>query len=140
MSANLDLARSICAAWGRGDFSSVEWAHPEIEFVVPDGVNPGSWTGPAGLAQGFRSFLGAWEGLRSQADEFREIDDDRVLVLTHLGGRGKTSGLELGQMETKQANLLQIHEGKVTRLVIYNYRAHAFADLGLTPEGGSPDS
>jgi hypothetical protein len=136
MSANLDLVRSICADWERGDFSSVEWAHPEIEFVVPDGLNPASWTGLAGLAKGFRSFLSAWEGLRSAADEFREIDDERVLVLTHLSGRGKTSGLELGQMQTKQANLLQIRDGKVIRLVIYNYREHALADLGLAPDGG----
>src|SRR5271165_1241453 len=131
MSENLDLVRSICANWERGDFSSVEWAHPEIEFVVPDGLNPASWTGLAGLAEGFRGFLSAWEGLRSEADEFREIDHERVLVLTHLSGRGKTSGLELGQVQTKQANLLQIRVGKVIRLVIYNYRDHALADLGL---------
>ncbi|HEX2404959.1 MAG TPA: plastocyanin/azurin family copper-binding protein [Acidimicrobiia bacterium] len=29
--------RSIYASWGRGDFSSVEWAHPEIEFVTDAG-------------------------------------------------------------------------------------------------------
>src|SRR6202790_2026270 len=96
-SPNLDLVRSIYAAWERGDFRSTEWAHPEIEFVIADGPSPGTWRGLAGMAEAFRSSLNAWEDFRPVADECRELDDGSVLVLLRAGsGRGKTSGLDIG--------------------------------------------
>jgi ketosteroid isomerase-like protein len=139
-SANLDLVRSIQAAWERGDFSSVEWAHPEIEFVIADGPTPASWTGLNGMAEGWRDFLSAWEEFRIEVDEYRELDAERVLVLVHFTARGKTSGLELGQMRAKGAELFHIRGGKVTRAVAYWDRGRALADLGRTPEAGSPRS
>ena len=101
-SANLDLVRSIYAAWDRGDFSSAQWAHPEIEYVIPHGPDPGRWTGLAGMAGAWREFLSAWEDYRNVADEYRELDNERVLVFIHVSGREKTSGVELGQMRTKE--------------------------------------
>src|SRR5713101_7979882 len=113
VSANLDLVRSICAAWERGDFSSVEWAHPEIEYVYPDGPSPGSWTGLARMAEGMRGWLSAWEDFRVEAEEYRELDGGHVLVLTHRSGRGKASGLELGQMRTPGAVLFRVRGSEV---------------------------
>jgi ketosteroid isomerase-like protein len=131
VSANLDLVRSIYAAWERGDFGSPDWAHPEIEFVIADGPSPGRWTGVVGMREGFRAWLSAWEGFRSAAQEFRELDDERVFVLSHYSGRGKTSGLELGQMQARGAGVAYIRDGRVTRLVWYTDRNRALADLGL---------
>jgi ketosteroid isomerase-like protein len=129
MSENVELVRSIYAAWERGDYySSVEWAHPEIEFVVMDGPSPGGLTGVAAVEDNWREFQRAWEDYRIQADEYRQLDGDRVLVLVRLSGQGKTSGLEMGQ---KGANLFTLRSGKVTRLVVYWDRARALADLGL---------
>ena len=135
-SPNLDLVRSILAAWGRGDFSETDWAHPEIEWAFADGPEPGTWKGLSGMAKAHREWLSAWDGLSVAAEEYRELDSERVLVLSRYSGRGKTSGLELGQMGAKGATLFHIREGKVTRFVGYWDRDRALADLGLTLEAG----
>jgi ketosteroid isomerase-like protein len=133
-SSNLELVRSIAEAWARGCYSSVEWAHPEIEFVIADGPEPGRLTGRTVLAPKLVEFQNAWEEYHSEAVEYRELDDERVLVLTYASGRAKASGLEIGQM---RANLFHVQGGKVTRLVAYWDRERAFADLGLAPESGA---
>jgi ketosteroid isomerase-like protein len=129
LSTNLDLVRSIFTAWERGDFGTIEWAHPEIDWVMADGPVPGSWTGLAGMAEGWREFRSAWEEYHFEAQEYRELDGGRVLVLGRFRGRGKAS--ELGDVRSKAARLFHVHGGKVTRLVIYFDRGRAFADLGL---------
>jgi ketosteroid isomerase-like protein len=140
-SANLDLVRSIYAAWERGDFSSADWADPKIEFVITGGPAPGSWIGLTAMTEAWREMLGAWEDYRTEVDEYRELDRDRVLV--HFSGHGKSSGFEARQFTTTKggANLLNLRGGKVTRFVIYWDRERALADLGLGPEAdaaGSP--
>ena len=129
---NVEIVHSIFASWRRGDFRSVEWAHPEITFVVADGPAPGSWSGVAAMAGAWREALSAFEHLRTEADEYRALDDERVFVLMHLSGRGKTSGLEVGDIKMKGANLFHLRDGKVTRLVLYWDRQHAHPDVGLS--------
>jgi hypothetical protein len=131
MSANVDFVRSICEPFARGDWSSVEWVDPEIEFVIGDGPLAGQWTGLSGLIEGFREVLDAYDDYCTVAEEFRELDDARVLKFHSYSGRGKTSGMAIGQMAARGADLFEIHNGKVTRLVIYFDRADALADLGL---------
>jgi len=53
--------------------------------------------------------------------------------------RGKARGLEVGQTRSRGASLFRLRDGKVSGLFLYWYRDRAFADLGLTPEGDSPD-
>jgi ketosteroid isomerase-like protein len=131
MSENLDLVRSIFADWERGDFSAVEWADPEIKFVIGDGPLPGTWKGTDGMAEGFREWLSAWEDVRIKSDEYRKLDNERVLVLVCSSGRGKASGLDLAQMGGRGAAVFHVRDGKMTRLVLYADCDRAFADLGL---------
>jgi ketosteroid isomerase-like protein len=134
VAANVELVRSIFAAWERGDFSSAEWADHEIEFVHADGPSPGCWSGLAGMAEATRTWIGAWDDFSVEAEDYRELDDERVLVLTRYGGRGKRSGLDVEHMRAMGASVVHLREGQVTRFVQYWVRDRALADLGLIPK------
>ena len=138
-SSNLDLVRSIFTAVERGDFSSAEWADPGIEYVFADGPSPGTYTGLAGLAEAMRESLSAWEGFHIHVDEYRELDDERVLVFLRSSGRGKRSGLELDALSDQGAQMVHVREGKVTKIVVYYDRDRALADFGLAPESDAAD-
>ena len=135
MSENLDLVRSIYADWQQGEMRSSEWADPEIECVIADGPAPGHWRGPNAMWEAWHDFFSVWEDWRVDADEYRELDGERVLVLEYRRARAKGSGLRIGQMTretpSKGASLFHVRDGKVTRFVTYFERERAFADLGL---------
>lgn len=135
-SANVDLLRSIYADWERGDYENVGWAHPEIELVLV-GLEAGGGTGLAAMAEAWRDFLSTWKDFSTEAEEYRELDDERVLVLTRNTGSGRGSGLEFDERLAKTANLFHIREGKVARLIVYFDRERALADVGLSAGAGS---
>ena len=131
MSSNLEFVKSIFAAWERGDWSSAEWADPEIEFEMIGGLNAGKWKGREQMAEAWATMLRAWEDLRAVADDFQEVDDERVLVLLRNEGRGKGSGIDIGRISVKAANVFTVRDGNVTRLALYWERDRAIADLDL---------
>ena len=133
--ANVDLVRSIYEPWERGDFSRTpEWAHPEIECASFGGPVNAGYTGPAAVEEGWSALLESVDGARPEAQEYRDVDDERVLVLGCLRGREKSTGADVEQL---RANLFRIRDGKVVRLIFYWDRGRAFADLGLEPDAGA---
>jgi ketosteroid isomerase-like protein len=133
---NVRFVQSIYAAWEKGDFRSVDWADPQIEWERPDGPEPGRWN-LDDVATGWRALLSAWEGFRITAEEFRELDSERVLVLTSYTGKGRTSGIDVGAVGAKGASLFHIRNGKVARQVYYWDRQRALDDLGLASKGAA---
>ncbi len=129
MSGSLDLVRAIYAGWERGDFGSAEWAHPDIEFEFADGPEPGLWTGREAMSRRYGEWLSGFHGFRAEPEQYVEVDSNRILVLVHNSGRGRTSGVEFEQRTV--ANYFEVRDGLVTRLVLYWDRARALADLGL---------
>jgi ketosteroid isomerase-like protein len=140
-SPNVKLVRSIFADWLRGDWRSADWANPNIVFERAESAFGGRWTGLAGMAEGWRDWLSSWDDFRvAEVEEYRELDDERVVVFHRFTGRGKASGLEVQQARSTGASLFHIRDGKVIRLVSYSPRERAVADLGLAadpdPKGG----
>ncbi|HEV2981037.1 MAG TPA: GNAT family N-acetyltransferase [Solirubrobacteraceae bacterium] len=133
--ANLDIVHSIFALWERGDFSAVGWAHPEIEYAIVDEPGTQMAKGVAAMTRTWRDFLSAWESYRVEAHEYRALDEERVLVTLRALGRGKASGLDIGQTTAgpRSANIFHVRGGEVIRLTSYFNRDRALADLGLLP-------
>jgi ketosteroid isomerase-like protein len=130
-SAKLDIVRSICAEWERGDFSSSAWAHHDIEFGFADGPAPGDVTGSAAMGERWREYMRDWRDLRIMPEEYHELDGERVLVMFREQGRGRVSGLSVDEFASRGANLFHVADGKVTRLVLYLDGDRALAELGL---------
>lgn len=131
MSQNLDLVRSILEEWGKADFRNVNWAHPEIEYMVIGGPEPGAWHGLAAMMASVRDFMSAWDNYGISAEQLRELDDGRVLALVRLSGRGKVSGVRIEDAGADGAEVWHLRDGLVTRLHMYWERDRALADLGL---------
>jgi len=87
------------------------------------------------MAKGWGEFLRAWDDLRAEPEEYRELDSERVLVLVRNTGRGKASGVDVGEIHSKAANLFHVNDGKVTKIILYWDRENALVDLGLPSEG-----
>jgi ketosteroid isomerase-like protein len=125
---NVEIVRSILADWARGDFSSVDWADPEIEYIQP--LEKVGTRGVDALDRRWRDFLGAWKYFATKPERFIDVGDDRVLVLVSFEAHGRasdapTTGFSGGQLFT-------LREGKVVRLALYSTHAEALEAAGLS--------
>jgi ketosteroid isomerase-like protein len=125
---NVELIRKLYRGWERGDFSSVEWADPEIEFRLKSGPDEAVHHGVEAMRRAWREWLRAWLDFRSVADEFIDMGD-QVLVLAQFRGRGKASGLSVDAMH-QGAALFRVRDGKVVGLTTYTDRDEALEALG----------
>jgi hypothetical protein len=126
---DMDLVRSIYERWRTGDFSSAEWAHPDIEFTAPDGTET---RGLQAMSDGWREFLRAWNDFAAVPEEFEQSGAD-VLVRTRF--TGESAGARFPLTEFPGNALFTIRDGLVVRLALIGHRDDALAELGAPKPG-----
>lgn len=99
----------------------VEWDTSTSDF--PDA---GVYHGHEGVKDYRRRFWGAWEARRNEPEEFIDAGDS-VVVIVRMGGRGRSSGVDVDQ---DFAWVWTFCGGKITRVAVYQNRAGALEAVG----------
>jgi ketosteroid isomerase-like protein len=131
---NVETCRQGLEAWQRGDFESwlgttdpaVEW-HTVLERLV-EGTNS-FYRGHEGLRALWHSYRTELEDFQIEAQELRDVDDDRVLLLGHLRWRGVASGIEV---ESPLAMVLTYRDGRLIQSMDYLSHQEALDAVALS--------
>lgn len=117
---------------GELDEAAFEWLDPEIEWrgprEFPDLAEPRY--GHDGVREYLRILTEVLEDYRMSPEEFIDAGDDRVLVFSREGGRGRGSGAEVQTHPT--AHLWTLRDGKAVRMQSYWERDDALRAAGLS--------
>jgi ketosteroid isomerase-like protein len=126
---NVELTRLGYEAVNRGDIDGLlDLCAPDVEWQDQGAIDTSAVTGRDAVRTFFETVLEAWEELRREPEEIIDLGDDRVLVLIHMTGRGKGSGIVV---DARAADLLTIREGLLLRWMAYPDRAEALEVVGL---------
>jgi ketosteroid isomerase-like protein len=131
--ANVDIVRRGLEAWQRDDFEAwLSGIDPDVEWLTA--VERG--LGRAGSVyrghEGMREFWNLWrtevDDFWTEAEEIRDLADDRVLYLGHIRFRGPASGI---MVESQLANVKTLRDGKIVRSEDYLSHKEALEAVGL---------
>jgi ketosteroid isomerase-like protein len=126
---NEAIARKMIDAYNRGDVAAfVDLATPDFEWLTSMGAIEGEiFRGREGIETYFANLRDAWEELRLDADEFRDLGD-RIVWLGRIRGRGRSSG---ARVDAPMGVVADLHGGKTARISSYLDHGQALRAAGL---------
>ena len=129
---NVQIIRRLVEAYNEGGFgaeATLDFFDEAAAFEEPP-EQPGATTaeGIDAVAQTFGQFDEVWEEHRSDPEEIRVLDAERVLLLTVEHFRGR-EGLELSQ---PSGTVFTLRNGKIVRMQAFWERESAFKAAGLS--------
>jgi ketosteroid isomerase-like protein len=128
---NVEIVRTICDAYARGDYEgALDRLDEEIEFVSPPDVSGGGRIrrGRDGVLQGVTSFLGTWDDYQYEVRNLIDCGDE-VLVEGWQRARGRASGVEVSE---SIYTVWTVHGGRVVRQRMFRDRGQALEAAGLS--------
>jgi ketosteroid isomerase-like protein len=129
MGRNADIVRELFEAFGRRDAAAVlALCDPDVVFVPPTGRLAGRdapYRGHDGLRQYLDDVARVWQELRSEPDEYLELDD-RVLCT------GRVYAWGVGRVIDAPAGWVwRLRDGLVVEGHVYETRRAAYEAVGL---------
>lgn len=127
---NVQIVRRVWEASERGDSDTVFALYDPAmvwDQSTLSGPVTGIYRGHEGVRRVWREWLDAFETHHASAETFIDAGD-AVVVGYRLGGRGKTSGVEV---EARRWNVYRIRNGLVIRVDLFETKAKALEAAGL---------
>ncbi len=129
---NVNRVRDAYDNFVQGEGFGYEFLDPGIEWIgpkeFPDLAEP--HYGHDGVRSYVAKIYEALENYRMSPEEFIDVDDERVLVFSREGGRGRGSQADVETHPT--AHVWTVRNGKAVRMQSYWERDDALAAVGLS--------
>jgi ketosteroid isomerase-like protein len=127
---NVEIVRRLVDAFERED-EDAQLAIVEAEVEIrdwPEGPDPRTYHGHAGMREAWEWWGQVWEWLRVETADFVDAGD-LVLTCGRIHGKGKGSTVEVS---VDAFNVYTLRDGKVIRMEFFTDRERALEAAGLS--------
>jgi len=130
---NVEVVRRVLEAWQRDDFDvflanidpAIEW-QPVLERLVEGAES--AYRGHEGMRRFWHYYRTELADFEVEAQELRDVGDDRVVLLGRFGWRGAASGVKL---ESPVGMVITVRDGKMIQSTDYPSQQEALKAVGL---------
>ena len=127
--AIVQIAKQVIDAFNRRDVDAIfECVNPDLEWLPAMPFGGGPLRGREGIESYVREVSDSWDEYRVVAEDFHVLDDERVLVLSRIEGRGAGSG---GLVDAAMGQIFDFRDGKISRVRTYLDHGEALRAAGL---------
>jgi ketosteroid isomerase-like protein len=128
--ANVEIAKRVIDAFNRRDVDGIfECVNPDVEwFPAMSATFGGGLRGREGIESYVREVSDTWEEYRVVGQDFRDLGEDQVLVLSRVVGRGASSG---GLVDAEMGQVYDFRDGRIARVRTYLDHSKALQAVGL---------